>query len=239
MSRSKPPILRLGELEPGQYAVFFALLAERAKGATREGKPYYTCRFRDSRRTAAFMVWADGEFFEVCRNEWKEGQIFKIRAVYGEHERFGPQLDIELIRPVQDDDRAEGFDPAEFVDSSRFDSNKMFGELRGLVEKEIGDQPLRALVLAILDAHAERLKRVPATIRAGEPAEFHCSSQAASGAIVERLWDFNDGLPETTANPKHTFAHPGRYRVTLVVWDAAGRGARAEKTIEVAALRPK
>jgi PKD repeat protein len=47
------------------------------------------------------------------------------------------------------------------------------------------------------------------------------------------LWDFNHGIAEVVANPKHTFDIPCRYRVTLVVWDAAGRGARLEETIEV------
>jgi hypothetical protein len=39
MARSKPPLLRLSELTPGQTADFFALLADKTKGATRDGKP--------------------------------------------------------------------------------------------------------------------------------------------------------------------------------------------------------
>jgi hypothetical protein len=74
--------------------------------------------------------------------------------------------------------------------------------------------------------------RQPETIRAGEPVEFQCSSRASS-EIVERLWDFNDGIPEVTAQPKHTFGQPGKYRVTLIAWDKNGRGARAERLIEV------
>jgi PKD repeat protein len=70
-------------------------------------------------------------------------------------------------------------------------------------------------------------------IHAGEAAQFECASKAGAGEIVERLWDFNDGIPEVVANPRHTFDRPGKYRVTLIVWDAAGRGARSEKTIEV------
>jgi hypothetical protein len=42
-----------------------------------------------------------------------------------------------------------------------------------------------------------------------------------------------DGIPEVTARPKHIFGQPGKYRVTLVVWDKSGRGGRAEKTIQV------
>ena len=51
--------------------------------------------------------------------------------------------------------------------------------------------------------------------------------------IDERLWDLGDGIPEVTAQPQHTFDRPGKFRVTLIVWDKSGRGGRAEKTIEV------
>jgi len=165
MPRAKPPVIRLCDMEPGQYADFFARLGERTKNATRDGKPYFSCRFRDKRRTVSYMVWADGEFFEACLHEWKEGQCYKIRGTFGEHDRYGPQIDIELIRPVEPGDEEEGFNPADFVECSRFDSNKMFAELRELAEKQIGDKPLRLLVLNILDRHAERLKIIPATQR--------------------------------------------------------------------------
>lgn len=74
---------------------------------------------------------------------------------------------------------------------------------------------------------------MPETIRAGTPARFECVSKAGAGEIVERLWDFNDGIAEVAPNPEHRFDRPGKYRVTLVVWDSAGRGARTEQTIEV------
>ena len=75
--------------------------------------------------------------------------------------------------------------------------------------------------------------RMPPVIRAGAAAPFECTSRSGAGEIVERLWDFNHGIAEVAANPQHTFDQPGKYRVTLVVWDAAGRGARAEKIVEV------
>jgi 3'-5' exoribonuclease len=164
VARPKPPVVRLSELVPGQQGDFFALLCERSKGATREGKPFYTCRFRDLRRTVALMVWADSPWFEKCEKEWREGQFYKLRAVYGEHDRYGPQIDLHAIRPVSDEDKADGFDPAEFVEQSRFDRQKMFAELRELAEANIKDEPLRRLVLGLLDRHAERLKRSPATV---------------------------------------------------------------------------
>ena len=73
----------------------------------------------------------------------------------------------------------------------------------------------------------------PSAPRAGKPARFVSGSTAAAGKIAQALWDFNDGLPATEPEATHTFAKPGAYRVTLVVWDEAGRGARAEKRIQV------
>ncbi len=159
----KPPLARLSEMTPGQLADFFALLSERAKGTTREGKPYFTCRFRDAKRTASFMVWADGPWYAACESEWAVGQFFKIRAVYGEHERYGPQIDIRNIRIALEADRADGFNPADVVACSRFDPEAMYAELIGLAEAHITDAPLRRLVLTILERHADRLKQLPAT----------------------------------------------------------------------------
>jgi 3'-5' exoribonuclease len=164
VTRDKPPVVRLSDLAPGQSGDFFALLVKRSKEKTREGKPFYACRFRDVRRTAAYMVWADGRWFAACEGEWQEGRFYKLRADYGEHEKYGPQIDILMIRPVVEADRADGFDPAEFVEHSRFDRQKMFAELRALAETQIGNEPLRRLVLTLLDRHAEALKRLPATL---------------------------------------------------------------------------
>jgi PKD repeat protein len=77
--------------------------------------------------------------------------------------------------------------------------------------------------------------QMPDTIRAGESAQFTCQSKPGNGEIVQRLWDFNHGIAEVTANPHHIYDQPGKYRITLIVWDAAGRGSRIEKTVKVLA----
>jgi 3'-5' exoribonuclease len=111
------------------------------------------------------MAWADGGWYEICERDWGEGQFYKVRATYTEHERYGPQIDIQNIRPVLDTDKADGFDPADFVERSRIDPEAMFAELQELAQKHIGDVPLRRLVLTLLERHAEPLKRLPATPR--------------------------------------------------------------------------
>src|ERR1700682_907403 len=114
MSRPKPTLARLSDLEPGNVADFFALPTKRTKKKTRDGKPYFACRFRDARRTVAFMVWSDGGWYESCEQDWQEGQFYKIRGLYGEHEKYGPQIEIHNIRSVTEADQSEGFNPVDF-----------------------------------------------------------------------------------------------------------------------------
>jgi 3'-5' exoribonuclease len=165
MSKSKPPLVRLSELAPGQSGDFFALLAERTRGARRDGKAYFTCRFRDGERTATFMVWSDGPWFEKCETEWRDGACYKIRGVYQDHPKYGPQIDIENIRPTADNDQADGFDKLQFVERTRYDIEGMYQELWSVAETHICDVPLRRLVLNILDQKRTQLKQVPATQR--------------------------------------------------------------------------
>jgi 3'-5' exoribonuclease len=165
MPRPKPILKPLADLEPHEYVDCFALLVERNRLTTREGKPYFACRFRDDRRSVTVMVWADGGHFEDCEQNWQVGQCYKVRGTYTEHERFGPQLEVERVRPISDADRADGFDPLAFVERSRFDPEQMLAELRGVAETEIGDGPLRRLVLALLDRHADALRTLPGSQR--------------------------------------------------------------------------
>lgn len=183
MSKSKPPLVRLAEMVPGQSGDFYALLIER----TRSRKAYYTCKFRDGPRIATYMVWPDGPWFDACETQWREGQFYKIRGAYDEHKQYGPQIDIANIRPIDDNDKSEGFDPRHFIEHSRYDADAMFKELWDLAEAQIGDAPLRRLVLTILDRQKAQLKQVPAT--------------------QSRFFPFAAGLLEHTLSVTHTCLH--------------------------------
>ena len=93
------------------------------------------------------------------------------------------------------------------------------------------DQPPNAKPLRFALPKAQF--RVASNPVVGEPVQFHCTSRAKGGEIVERLWDFGDGIPEISEEPTKTFDKPGEYRVTLVVWGNNGQGGRYEKTVRV------
>ena len=79
--------------------------------------------------------------------------------------KYGPQIDLKAIRIINDEDKADGFDPLNFVEHSRYDSEAMYKELWTLAETQIEDVPLRRLVLTILDQKKTPLKNAPATQR--------------------------------------------------------------------------
>lgn len=153
--------ITLSDLGEGQEADFFALLADKQLSTTKDGKPFYRVTFRDARRSIGFPIWSDSIFAEQCRSQWEPGQFFKLRAVLRQT-KFGPQLDIKKIRPVDDSDFKAGFDPLAYQTASRFDPVEMFAELMNLVEERIQDAGLRQLVEDILEQHREQLLQLPA-----------------------------------------------------------------------------
>lgn len=161
MPRTKPTLAALGDLELGQYADCFAQLVERSRNATRDGKAFMVCRFRDAKRTVGVTVWSDGVLFEDCANAWQVGRCYKLRGHFFEHEKYGLQFDLEQIREAIDDDRADGFDPLAMVERSGYDSHELLDSLRGLVAAGIADLPLRHLVELVLDRHVQSLLLLP------------------------------------------------------------------------------
>jgi len=156
-----PAIVPLSELVHGQEADFFALLTAKEELTTKAGKPYWKVAFRDAGREVNFPIWDDTTWAPMCREGWQVGEFFKLRAQYRET-NYGPQLEIRKCRPVNDDDKAEGFDPAMCLPASRFDPQEMYDSLVELAQEKIDEKPLREFVLALLEEHREALLTMPA-----------------------------------------------------------------------------
>lgn len=158
---SETRICKLAELKPGAQADCFVLLSAKDRATTRDGKPYYRVTFRDAVRSAVAMVWNDSPWFEGCDASWKVGTCYKLRCRYVESS-YGPQLELERLRLVEEGDRRDGFDEMALVKSTRFNVETMFTELLSIAREKIEAEPLRRLVVGILEEHAEAIKRAPA-----------------------------------------------------------------------------
>ena len=77
---------------------------------------------------------------------------------------------------------------------------------------------------------------IPASGVVGEEIVFTNNSYDPDGEIGHVLWDFDDSYPVSDFSPTHIYTKPGEYRVTLLVWDEPGRGARAEHFITIESL---
>lgn len=161
MATDKLPVVRLCDLTPGELVDTFAMLSEKSRQLTRDGKPYYTCRFRDRKTSFSAVVWADSPLFADCESDWHPGRFFKLRCTLVEHEKYGPQLALGPVRYAIEGE----CDPYDLMPGSRFSPDEMFPELRALVETELADEPLRRLVLLILDQQAAKLRLLPASPR--------------------------------------------------------------------------
>ena len=129
MSESLAPgITRLADLKPGERGIFFALLFERNRITTSKSITFFNCKFRDLKRTVSCAIWPEGPHYTACEG-WTIGKFFKVHATFSEHERYGPQIDVHQIRPVELRDSTDGFNPADFGEHSRFDPSEMFSEL--------------------------------------------------------------------------------------------------------------
>lgn len=154
----------LHELRPGQQGDFFAVLCERVRRTTRDGKPFFSVKFRDRVRTVTAPIWNDSPHFERFEREWQAGQHFKIRGTYTEHSQYGPQIEVQNIRLATPEDWVDGYNPDQFVVGTRFDIEALFDELLDFA-RMIEDPPLQQLVLGLLTDHAEKLKQQPAARR--------------------------------------------------------------------------
>jgi 3'-5' exoribonuclease len=157
-------LVRLSEMTPGQSADTFVVLASKDEAKTRDGKPYFRVAFRDSQRSATAMIWSDHGLFPDCNENWAVGDFYKVRCKY-EDTQFGPQIVIDRIRPINEGDREQGFNPDDFFATTKYDREEMFAELLSIVETQISELPLQRLVLELLNDNADAVKHHGAAAR--------------------------------------------------------------------------
>ena len=150
----------LSLLKPNEEGDFYILFAAKEQLTTKDGKPYLRVSLRDANREVTFPIWGDSPLFASFSNEFSPGEFFKVRAFYRES-NYGPQLDIRKIRPVTEEDEAEGFDKNMCLRRTRFDPEAMFNELIEILD-QIEDEQVRELAQSIYRDNEAALKTLPA-----------------------------------------------------------------------------
>ncbi|MCC9604943.1 HD domain-containing protein [Blastopirellula sp. JC732] len=153
----------LGDLRPGEFGDVYVQLVDRQERIGKNGLPYRRLEFRDDRRRVFAMIWNDSQWFEACQDEWKLGQHFKVRAIYHESHR-GKELVPRKIRPVNEDDLRQGFDPTRCQPRSVEDPAELWDAALMICQCDIQDESLRQLVTTIYTEQREPLLLAPAAL---------------------------------------------------------------------------
>jgi 3'-5' exoribonuclease len=171
-------VVRLSDLQHNQEAICFAALVKKERGTDKHDKPYVKCHFRDKQGVFVAPFWSSNALREEAES-WQEGAAYRLRVRGDWNVRYGMQLQVLEAREATADDTAEGYNFYDLVESSEQDPEALFQKVRGFVEKGIDEEPLKRLVLNILDAHADLFKKMPAA------QNFH---HAYTGGLIEHVW---------------------------------------------------
>lgn len=157
-------IIPLSEVPPNGEATFFAMLSALESAMTKDGKPFWRITFRDAKTSVTQPIWSDSPLAEFCRDRWKPGMFFKIRAVLKIHPQYGGQFEFRQIREVEPRDRVDGFDPLMCLPRTPFDPVAMYDELMRLLAEHVSDVVLRRTVFSLYTKHREKLLSHPAAV---------------------------------------------------------------------------
>ena len=79
----------------------------------------------------------------------------------------------------------------------------------------------------------------PYRLQSGRTVAFSSAGSAdEDGEIISHHWDFGDGATSREANPRHSYAAPGNYRVSLTVTDDGGGTTTAHTLVSSAEVKP-
>ena len=142
--QQKLAIVPLSEMQNGQEADLFALLAAKEELTTRDGKPYFRVAFRDALPRGELSHL---DRFPLGRRLPRQlgsrATFYKLRATYRDT-NYGPQLEIRKIRAVVEADAAGRLRSRTCASRGRGSMpREMFDELLSIARERIADEELR------------------------------------------------------------------------------------------------
>jgi len=171
-------VVRLSDLAHGQEAECFGALSKKEPGTDKNGNPFVRCYFRDKRVVRVAPLWFANPIREVSEG-WPVGEAYRLKVRGDQTARYGFQLEIIAGRPVIEDDKADGYDFFDLVESTDYSPDLLFETIHGYIDRYIQEECLATLVRRILDENEVSFKRMPAA------QAFHHSF---TGGLLEHVW---------------------------------------------------
>jgi len=136
----------------------FALLRRREERRDKAGKPYLDLELADASGSISGKAWSDSA---ALQQSFAAGEFVKFR---GQVQSFREQLQIKIdqCRRAGDADRADGFDEAALIPTSREDLEELWTRLEELLEAHLVRPVAKRLAAETLAAHGTALRVHPA-----------------------------------------------------------------------------
>jgi 3'-5' exoribonuclease len=141
-------------LRPGDEVAGVYACTRKDRLLARTGTPYLALEFRDRTGTLSGRAFKDAD---ILAGRFERGELVRVR---GRVEKFRDELQVD----VQQIERAESADPAEFLPVAYRDMEELDGFLEHLA-REVHDPAYRGLLERLLDDEALRAawRRAPCT----------------------------------------------------------------------------
>jgi 3'-5' exoribonuclease len=142
----------------GDAVVGFALVRRREERRDKAGKSYLDLELADASGAIAAKAWSDSA---ALGQRFAAGEFVKFKGTVQSY-REQLQLKLDHCRPVTEADRADGFDEALVVPSTREDVDALWRRLGEALAADLARPEAKRLAEAALARHGEVLRLHPA-----------------------------------------------------------------------------
>jgi 3'-5' exoribonuclease len=142
----------------GDTVTGFALVRRKDERRDKTGKLYLDLELADASGAIVAKAWSDSQ---ALTSKFAAGDFVKLK---GSVQSYRDQLQLKLdnCRPVSEADRADGFDEALLVPSTRESVDDLWGRLGATLDAHLARPEAKRLAGAALARHGEALRLHPA-----------------------------------------------------------------------------
>jgi len=148
----------IAEWQAGDAVEGFALLRRREDRRDKGGRPYLDLELADASGAIPAKAWSDSP---ALQQKFAAGEFVKFRGQVQAY-RDQLQLKVDQCRTAGETDRADGFDEAALIPSTREDVGELQARLERTLEEGLGRPEAVALARAALARHGDALRVHPA-----------------------------------------------------------------------------
>ncbi|HEY2930677.1 MAG TPA: HD domain-containing protein [Acidobacteriota bacterium] len=147
----------ISDFQVNEVLTTFAMMRSVQVRVRKTGEEFLSLELQDRTGAIEARVWE----IEDSMRQLRPGDYVKVKARVEDY-KGRLQLMVERIRRITDSDRDQGFDESDCIISTPYEIEEMWSRLLALVNREVTDPFVSALLKNILESTAVSFKSYPA-----------------------------------------------------------------------------